>query len=113
MGKLAAKHPQVGRFSEDWKDPQYNEDTKRQVLQAFDEILTKYPNVHIGTISIEDSKGDYAGLTTYGKLRGTGADSIYIDADVMKRSPEQLNEAWGNAFRDRFHFPSAGKGSST
>lgn len=103
---LETKHAdQVGRFGDEWKDPQYNEDTKRAVLQALDEMLTKYPEVHINQVLIEDAKGDWAGLTGYNRLT-KGADYIKFDAGVMRMSPEQMRAAWSR-FHDRFHFPGA------
>lgn len=88
VSAVASKHSSVG-FDKSWEDPQYNETAKRRVLQALDEMLTKYPDVKVGKFGIADLESGVYAETTAARA-GTGTDSVIFNKNLMTQTPEEL-----------------------
>lgn len=103
---IADKYTGKVGFDESWTNPRYNETGKRRVLQAVDEMLTKYPDVKIGTIGIADlESGVYAETTA--ERAGTGTASVIFNSNLMRMTPDEFAAATRHNERSGWFFSGA------
>lgn len=107
---MATKHadavPRASWRMSLWTSPKYNPAAKRKTLQAIDEMLTKYPDVKVGSFKIETLDEGVVAETRYSRALGD-TNSMVFNASLLELKPADMVDRFKQSEDNGLYFTDA------